>query len=141
MKTEDLSKFDNEKFTNALKGIMGGDVAQPTGSLPQQNIDLDIADIEPTSFTERDEKGNEKIGDDGKPITHPWIRVTFTQGGALSLSSLLRCPEYTWDKCGANYVDRVKALATEKHKFRYQEPKKSRYGRDYKVLHMEPKEF
>lgn len=128
-----MEKLEQSKMNDVIKAI-GGNEPSSANHLPSSVQPLAIKAIDVDKYEVRDDK------DDPNKVTASgdWVRVTFEDGGVLSLNGILRSPDLTWDASLAKNEDRINALATVKLHFMYQESLTSRSGRPYKRTHFVP---
>lgn len=152
-----METINNEQLT-ALKKAMGlGDVIEGTTRNPQTGIELSITDISVATFQPKKvvKVGNltdDQIAalglsaavtaedtvsvDDG--AEKQWAKVTFSDGGVLSLRGVLQSPDMTAFWKNANTDDRINQLTDAKLMFLAKEAKTSKTGSPYNVIHIIP---
>ena len=128
-----MEKLEQSKMNDVIKAI-GGNEPSSANHLPSSVQPLAIKAIDVDKYEVRDDK------DDPNKVTASgdWVRVTFEDGGVLSLNGILRSPDLTWAPELAKNEDRINALANVKLHFMYQESLTSRSGRPYKRTHFVP---
>ena len=142
----------------ALKEAMGiGDVIEGTTRNPQTGVELSVSNIDVATFQP---KKTVKVGnlpddqiaalglsaavtaedtvsiDDGAEKS--WARVTFSDGGVLSLRGVLQSPDMASFWKNAKTDDRINQLTDAKLMFLAKEAKTSKTGSPYNVIHIIP---
>lgn len=141
MKTKDELQTLVKEFLNDDNSISS------TTSLPNAGDSLTIKDISGKTFYDRvtkemaaanpELKEGEELRDEAH--THRFVAVTFEEGGQLSVATLLRSPDLTWDEALDTKVKRMDALQqmpAGSLVFFSKEVKTSKAGRSYNVYKM-----
>ena len=126
--------------------VNGGDSITAVTALPPVGTEITLDKIEGRSFSDRATEtdvsngiarsvGEELSGDDH---THKFLAGDFKPSGTLSLATLLRSPELTWDESLDTKSKRIEALQIVSLMFCAKEVAKSKSGRTYNIYHMRP---
>ena len=136
-----------EEITQLVQDyISGGDSISTAASLPPVGKELTLDKIEGRTFGDRATQADvdsglaKEIGEElpGDGHQHKFLAGEFKPSGTLSLATLLRSPELTWDENLDTKTKRIDALQHVTVMFFSKEVAKSKSGRTYNIYHMRP---
>ena len=125
-----MKALTETEVTALVQAAFGGnDTPSSITKLPQSGVPLKITGMKPDTWEIREDGEVKRSGD--------WVRVTFEDGGVLSLRGILQSPDLSWAEGLNTNTQRIKALTADglALTFTHQESLISKSGNPYKRTH------